>query len=752
MSLVVNTNVSSLTAQRALAFADSLQGEAMTRLSTGSKINSASDDAAGLAIAQRMTSQVNGLNMAIKNANDGISLTQSIEGALVEVSDMLQRLRELSVQSANDTNTGTDRKAIQVEVDLLVAEISRVSSNTRFNNQKVLDGSFVDRPLQVGSQGGERISMSIDSVNATSLGAFNVTGDRIEARLGNGAGVSANATAATDDFIINGEGLSRTIDVSAKESAQNIAAKVNAVTGETGVAATAKTFAHVYSQFATDETASLLVNGKNTGEFVISNTNVSDAVNAINGISGSTGVTATRTTDNKIALFAEDGRDISVENTSTVTNLKVQTVGFNGTDTMPQKVWNRASAADASVSAAQNATSGNMLGALNGTYTLVQRSTGITNTFSLAAATTGEATAAEIKTAINGISGVSGFEVKGITTAGHTGNMRITATDDFGAFDIFSGSDISIAANKQTAVGLSATKQFDNMANVVHGTFQLVNNDTGEEFTFVTVDNTSPASGTNTAGKIDVNELLAAINGIEGVSGFTAHSKAAASAAATDDILIHGGADFGDFDIQQSGTTVLLAAGVAIAGDKNILDVSLAAGNSSNDTATIQGTVQLSASTLFSVTQQDEAAGTGTIAGVDTGTNPAAATTSATATGSLINDNYFTTRAAKLASVSNVDLRTQNGAENAIAVLDGAIEKISSMRANLGAVENRLDHTVSNLMNISENTESARSRIQDADFAAESAKLSKAQVLKQAGVGMLSQANASSQLVLQLLQ
>jgi flagellin len=127
MSLVVNTNVSSLTAQRALAYADSLQGEAMQRLSTGSKINSASDDAAGLAIAQRMTAQVNGLNMAVKNANDGIALTQSIEGALVEVSDMLQRLRELSVQSANDTNTGIDRKAIQEEVDLLVAEISRVS-------------------------------------------------------------------------------------------------------------------------------------------------------------------------------------------------------------------------------------------------------------------------------------------------------------------------------------------------------------------------------------------------------------------------------------------------------------------------------------------------------------------------------------------------------------------------------------------------------------------------------------------------
>jgi flagellin len=217
--------------------------------------------------------------------------------------------------------------------------------------------------------------------------------------------------------------------------------------------------------------------------------------------------------------------------------------------------------------------------------------------------------------------------------------------------------------------------------------------------------------------------------------------------------LIHGSADFGDFDIKDSsGNTVLNSAGTAIAGDKNVLDVSLAAGNASNDTATIQGSLQLSSSNLFSITQSDEAAAAGTIPGADTGTNPAAPTTSVTATGSLINDNYFTTRSASLSTVSNVDLRTQYGAEQAISVLDGAIEKISSMRAKLGAVENRLDHTVSNLMNISENTEAARSRIQDSDFAAESAKLAKAQVLKQAGVGMLAQANAGSQLVLQLLQ
>ena len=162
MSMIVNTSVSSLTAQRSLAESSNMLDQAMERLATGSKINSASDDAAGLAIVQRMTAQIQGLTMAIKNANDGIAMTQSIEGALVEVSDMLQRLRELSVQAANATNTDTDRTFIQEEVNLLLAEISRVSANTRYNGQLVLDGSFLNKQLQVGTEGGEVITMSVD--------------------------------------------------------------------------------------------------------------------------------------------------------------------------------------------------------------------------------------------------------------------------------------------------------------------------------------------------------------------------------------------------------------------------------------------------------------------------------------------------------------------------------------------------------------------------------------------------------------
>ena len=231
MSLVVNTNVSSLTAQRSLAYADALQGEAMTRLSTGSKINSASDDAAGLAIAQHMTAQIHGINMAVKNANDGIALTKSVEGALVEVSDMLQRMRELSVQAANDTNVGTDRIAIQEEIDLLKAEITRVSQNTRFNNQKVLDGTFIDRKIQVGTEGGESIGISVASSASNALGAYSIVGDRVEANLGDGSGVRVNDTDSADHILLNGRGVSKTIDVALDDSATNVAAKINAVSG-----------------------------------------------------------------------------------------------------------------------------------------------------------------------------------------------------------------------------------------------------------------------------------------------------------------------------------------------------------------------------------------------------------------------------------------------------------------------------------------------------------------------------------------
>lgn len=168
MSIVVNTNIGSLNAQRSLAESSRELSTAMERLSSGKKINSAADDAAGFAIAERMTAQVRGLNMATKNANDGLAMLSTIENATNDVTDMLQRIRELAVQAANDTNGTQDRLYLQNEVDSLVAEINRVSSDTVYNDSVVLDGTLSGK-LQVGTAATQTIDFAISSIDATTL-------------------------------------------------------------------------------------------------------------------------------------------------------------------------------------------------------------------------------------------------------------------------------------------------------------------------------------------------------------------------------------------------------------------------------------------------------------------------------------------------------------------------------------------------------------------------------------------------------
>lgn len=169
MSIVVNTNIGSLNAQRSLAESSKELATAMERLSSGKKINSAADDAAGFAIAERMTAQVRGLNMATKNANDGLAMLATIENATNDVTDMLQRVRELAVQAANDTNSSIDRGYLQNEVDSLLNEINRVSTQTVYNNLTVLDGSR-SGSFQVGTEAGQTISFSINSIDTDTLG------------------------------------------------------------------------------------------------------------------------------------------------------------------------------------------------------------------------------------------------------------------------------------------------------------------------------------------------------------------------------------------------------------------------------------------------------------------------------------------------------------------------------------------------------------------------------------------------------
>jgi flagellin len=192
MSLVINTNVASLNAQRSLAKSGAELSTAMERLSSGKKINSAADDAAGFAIAERMTAQVRGLNMAAKNASDGLSMLATIENATNDVTDMLHRIRELAVQAANDTNGSTDRGYLQTEVAALIAEIDRVSTDTKYNGTAVLDGTFTSKKLQVGTEGTQSITFSIDDVGVTALGVAAVT---VSTQAGAAAALTTISTA-----------------------------------------------------------------------------------------------------------------------------------------------------------------------------------------------------------------------------------------------------------------------------------------------------------------------------------------------------------------------------------------------------------------------------------------------------------------------------------------------------------------------------------------------------------------------------
>ena len=308
MALTVNTNITSLTAQRNLTSSQGDLSTSLQRLSSGLRINSAKDDAAGLAISERFTAQIKGLNQGVRNANDGISLAQTAEGALKEVTNNLQRIRELSVQSANATNSSSDRAALQSEVAQLVAEIDRVATKTKFNDITLLDGSFTSKAFQVGANAGETVTVSsISSSRTSALGqyqGFNLT----NAVLG-----TASDTAGTLDVTVGG--VTSRISASVANDAKAIA---NALTAF-GQGFTATADANVRGTTAMTvagadgDSDTLTINGV---AIAVTNSNVaatnrSRAVEAINAQSASTGVTAADD-GTGVALTAADGRNITV--------------------------------------------------------------------------------------------------------------------------------------------------------------------------------------------------------------------------------------------------------------------------------------------------------------------------------------------------------------------------------------------------------------------------------------------------------
>jgi flagellin len=309
MPQFINSNIPSLTAQRNLNTSQNSLNTSLQRLSSGLRINSAKDDAAGLAISERFTTQIRGLNQAARNANDGISLAQTAEGDLGAITNNLQRIRELSVQSANATNSASDRTALQAEVSELVSEIDRVASTSAFNGVKLLDGSFSAQQFQVGANAGETVTISsITSARTSSLGSSlsaTVTSGRVAGAL------------SSTDLTLNNVAIG-----AATQDAKEIAAAINAASGTnvtatvnantsltTGVDATG--FANA---IAGDDTDYIAINGVKLGALAAdadAATREGDVIAAVNAISAATGVTAGLVSGD-IVLTAADGRNIAV--------------------------------------------------------------------------------------------------------------------------------------------------------------------------------------------------------------------------------------------------------------------------------------------------------------------------------------------------------------------------------------------------------------------------------------------------------
>ena len=477
MALNINTNIGALGAAAAASSVNKAMETSMERLSTGLRINTAADDAAGMAISSRMEAQLRGLNQAIRNAADGQSLIDTTEGAHNEITNILQRMRELAVQSANDTNVAGDRANLQSEISQLQAEINRISSQSTWNGVKILDGTFTSKSLHIGADQSQTINFSVDSVATTSIGSYQAT---FAAKAGDAA---ATNNAVGDTLTVTGHLGTASSTWAASASAKTIASGVNDDTASTGVSATAKTKAR-FDTLSANGTLGMTINGTAIATTSVTTTDLSGLRDAINAIASTTGVVAKLGSSTAI-LELED---------------------------------------------------------LDGDNIVITAMTHSTNTATM--------------------------------------NFRSLSAAD--------------AVTDTEALTLNA------------------------------------------------------------------------------------------------------------------------------DTATATGYVQFNSSKAFNLD-------------ATTGTDYADASGS-------------------LSSVSNVNIATASGAESAIAVIDGAINKINSARADLGAVSNRLDNTIANLTNISTNVASSQSRIQDADFAAESTNLAKAQILQQAATAMLAQANASKQGVLQLLQ
>ena len=702
---VINTNTKALAAQESMRSSNLSMSQAMERLSTGKRINSAKDDAAGLAISNRMTSQIRGMAKAIQNTNDAISMTQTAEGAYGNVNDILQRMRELAVQAGSGTNSDADRTNLQAEVKQLQTQIDNIANGTNHNNIKLLDGSASKIVIQTNTNAGDTMALSFDSVKTKDIGV----GAR--ATLMAAGGTSATNSVLTAGVLsINGVmvgGSSATDDnASSSDNANSAIAKVAAINKVSALSGVyAKVEANVVSGASMTASATggtISINGVSTSSFSTStDTSLSrkNTVVAINAISGQTGVTAVDTGDDTlgVTLTAADGRNIVIA----LTTLTAAATGVRADSTnVASFSLYTLDGRDISIDTVQG----------QGGYALT--ATGLRlGTYKSDVATN---TSFSRNGALNSV----GFAAAPTTTSGLLDNASMvingvqigaalttddTASDTTSVSSTRAGSAISIAAaiNRSSAMtGVTASAA----PNILRGTSFLASAVTTQT---LLLNNQSITVNTTTR-----NGVLDSINAYSKVTGVVA--------SAFGDAVQLTAAD---------GRNISLASTAGSAGNFGLTGLTVTVAVATAQTYYSQ--VTLTSNSKFTLAAGKtgltnfEALGfrQGTYGGSDNGQK-----------------------------VNQIDIGTISGATQALTALDAAIETVSRAQAKSGAMNNRLDTVINNLTETSSNVQASRSRIIDTDYAVETTNLAKQQIISQAATAMLAQANQQGQSVLSLLK
>ena len=793
MSLRINYNLASSSAQRGLGTSQDLYSRMASRLSTGLRINQAADDTAGMAVSEKLKNQVRGLNQAQRNAQDSVSMLQTAEGALTETHGILARIRELAVQSANDTLTVSDRANLQAEADQLVAEVDRIASSTQFNGITLLNknssvslhNSGLGLTFQIGANSGNTLGVTLSAVRSQDLGdvqtlnaAHAVTGGAKTIDVGSATAVNYNATVDTAFDVrdaINAAGGDITASVKNGKLRLESSAAVSAVFANDGGDLQS-------TLFATNATV-------NT---VASSTSLEDL-----GVSASGTMTITATSG-------------TITGATTLTNL-----GINSGDTLVLGL----SKAAGTGGAAGTMTLADLGVTAGGTLTLAFADAGVSPTETRSIAVTYQTSdtlsvlASRIDTAVTEAavltaSGNTGTDTLAVTVGGSAGSGAITLTGNATAYSggtltINAGTILTDLADSNSGSGSLISKlNLTTITGATTGTTSAssatVNTAAFTESVTYTVgseaDLTAFAAGLQTAiqgagaigtsAAFDVTSATAVINGsnqlaidvspssngvtIATITGSGTNAlrtlfglgAAPASATATSAMNVAAQTETATVSYTTSDTlsTIATKIATAVTGIGQV-GTSLIAGNAGAAASFNAGTSMIDITGVDTDTTLTFSSGA-----LRTALNLAAPDT-ATASGTTSSSAAIVQNAYRLSSIAltgvtsisssssgSIDISTQTAASAAISTLDSAINQVSTARANIGAIENRLDSTSRSLAVASENTAAANSRIADADIAQSMSEMVRAQILQQAGISVLAQANQAPSLVLQLLR